>query len=312
MRLLVSFLLVLVLAPAALANGAAPAALANGAAPAALAAGPSAQTISGTISGNSGAAITITSGTRSVTCLVVGAKAQAALVRWGIGARASMACKQSGDHLFLTRLSRLGSKETTGDPPVTTRTTDDHGTTAPTPAPTPTTTTTSTHRDAHGKVTALGAGTITVTRGDGSTLTCSVTDGQAHSIAAGAPVGTAVQLTCAGDGSLPALVNLQRIDTSTPPPAPTPPPTTTHSTTTTPPPPTTIPDRRYASGIVTSLTTDGVTVKPDGSGDSLHCRITAAPDSAAAAAKLSSGAHVAIGCRRDGDSWVLAGASPVS
>jgi hypothetical protein len=220
-----------------------------------------------------------------------------------------MACKQAGDHLLLARLSRLGTKENTGTPPVTTRTTDDHGTTAPTASPTPPPA--PGHRDAHGKVTALGGGTITVTRGDGTSLTCSVTDGQARSIATGAPVGTAVQLTCAGDGTVPALVNLQRIDTSTAP-APTPPPTTTHSTTT-PPPTTTNPDRRYATGIVTALSSvDGVTVKPDAGGDSLHCRITPASDSTAAAAKLSLGVHVAIGCRRDGDSWVLAGASPVS
>jgi hypothetical protein len=291
MRLLFSILLALVLVPAALADG------------------PRAQTISGTISANSGSSITVTAGDRSVTCVIVGAKAQTALARWGVGAKATMACKKDGARLLLSRLSRLGTKEPTGTTPVTTRTTDDHGTTAPTPAPTPPPATT--HRDAHGKVTALGGGTITVTRGDGTTLTCTITDGQARSIAEGAPVGTGVAVTCAGDGTVPALVNLQRIDTS--PPAPTPPPTTTHSTTTTPPPTTTNPDRRYATGIVTALSSvDGVTVKPDAGGDSLHCRITPAADSTAAAAKLSLGAHVSIGCRRDGDSFVLAGASPVN
>jgi hypothetical protein len=216
MRLLVTFLLALVLTPAALADG------------------PRAQTIAGTISANSGGSITVTSGDRSITCVVVGARAQSALLRWGVGARAAMACKQSGDHLLLARLSRLGTKEPahTSTDPVTTRTTDDHGTTAPTPQPTP-----------------------------------------------------------------------------TPTPPPHPPATTTAGT---PPPPPPAPDHRDARGIVTALSTDGVTVKPDAGGDSLRCRITPAPDSTAAAAKLSLGAHVGITCRRDGDSYVLAGATAVS
>ena len=67
--------------------------------PSALAAGPRAQTISGTISANSGSSITVTSGDRSVTCAVRGEKAQAALARWGVGARAAMACKLDGDRL---------------------------------------------------------------------------------------------------------------------------------------------------------------------------------------------------------------------
>jgi hypothetical protein len=54
-----------------------------------------------------------------------------------------------------------------------------------------------------------------------------------------------------------------------------------------------------------------VTVTPDEGGDSLRCRITQASDSASAAAKLSLGAHVGIVCRRDGDSWVLAGSISV-
>lgn len=292
MRLLLSTLLALVLVPSA------------------LSAGPRGQRIAGTISANSSGSITVTSGSRSVTCVVVGTRAQAALARWGVGAQAAMACRQSGDHLLLARLSRLGTKETMGTPPVTTRTTDDHGTTAPSPAPTPPPASTTTHRDAHGKVSALGGGTITVTRGDGTTLTCTVTDGQAHSIAQGAPVGSAIEITCAGDGTVPALVNLQRIQTSTQPPDHTPPPTTTHSTTATTP--STNPDRLYAVGVITSLASDGFTLRPDGGGDTAHCRITTAADSTAAAAKLSLGAHVSIGCRRDGDSFVLAGAAPVN
>ena len=265
--------------------------------PSALAAGPRAQTISGTISANSGSSITVTSGDRSVTCAVRGEKAQAALARWGVGAKAAMACKRDGDRLVLSRLSRRDSKDAKTTPPTTPTTHDGGTTTSPTPAPP-----TQDRRDARGKVTALGGGSITVTRDGGTSLTCTVTDGQARSLAEGAPVGTPVLIVCAG-GDHPALLDLERLQTSTAP---------SHSTTTSsppPPPPTT--DRRYAKGIVTALSSDGVTVKPDEGGDSLRCNITQAADSASAAAKLSLGAHVGIVCRRDGDSWVLAGSISV-
>jgi hypothetical protein len=292
MRLLVPTLLALVLVPSA------------------LAAGPREQKIAGTVSANSGTSLTVTSGDRSLTCVVLGAKAQTALARWGTGARAAMACKRDGDRLLLSRLTRLGAKEGTSTTPTTTANHDNattthdgtttHETTTTAPAPT------QTQRDARGKVSALGGGTVTVTRDGGTSLTCSVTDGQAHSIGEGAPVGTTVILVCTGDGDHPALLNLQRLETTNPPPP------TTHPTTTAPAPaPST--DRRYAKGIVTSLSSvDGVNVKPDEGGDSLHCRITPASDSTAAAARLTLGAHVGIVCRRDGDGWVLAGATPVA
>ena len=157
-------------------------------------------------------------------------------------------------------------------------------------------------RDARGKVTALGGGAITVTRDGGTSLTCTVTDGQARSIAEGAPVGTPVLIVCGG-GDHPALLDLERLQTSTSPSHPT--------TTSSPPPPPPTTDRRYAKGVVTALSSDGVTVKPDEGGDSLRCSITQAADSASAAAKLSLGAHVGIVCRRDGDAWVLAGSISV-
>ena len=309
MRLLFPILLALVLVPTA------------------LAAGPREQKIAGTISANSGSSLTINSGDRSLTCLVRGDKAQTALARWGVGVKAAMACKRDGDRLLLTRLARLGSKDgtsststTTGD---TTGTTGTTGTTTHEPPhETPTTTTAppQTRRDARGRVSALGGGTITVTRDDGTSLTCTVTDGQAHSLAEGAPVGTAVLLVCSGDGDHPALLNLQRLDSSTPPP---PPPTTApHPTTTTTAPPSAAPpspgpptspstDRRYAKGLVTALSSDSVTVKPDDGTDSLRCRITPASDSASAAVKLSLGAHVGIVCRPDGSTLVLAGSTLV-
>ena len=268
--------------------------------PAALSAEPRVQHISGTVSANSGASLTVTSGDRSLTCRVRGDKAQSALARWGVGVKAAMACKRDGDRLVLIRLTRLDSKDAKTTPPTTT------GETRTTPPPT-TTPPAAPRRDARGKVSALGGGSITVTRDNGTSLTCSVTDGQARSIAEGAPVGTAVLIVCAGDGDRPALLNLERLETSTPPPT-----TTTRPTTTTAPSPPPSTDRRYAKGIVTALSSDGVTVKPDEGGDSLRCRITPAADSASAAAKLSLGAHVGIVCRRDGDGYVLAGATPIS
>jgi hypothetical protein len=196
--------------------------------PAASSAGPRTQTISGTISANSGNSITVTSADRSVTCAIRGEKAQTALARWGVGARAAMACKRDRDGLVLTRLSRLDSKDPKTDQPATGTTND----------------------------------------GDSSSRTG----------------GT----------------------TTSPAPTPTRPTTTTAPT---PAPPTT--DRRYANGLVTALSSDSVTVNPDEGGDSLRCRITPASDSASAAAKLTLGAHVGIVCRRDGDSWVLAGSTSV-
>jgi hypothetical protein len=187
MRLLLPTLLALVLVPAALAGA------------------PQAQTISGTVSANSGSSITVSSADRSLTCAVLGAKAQAAIARWGVGAKAAMACRQDGDRLLLSRLTRLDSKER--------------------PATTPTTTTQ---------------------------------------------------------------------------PSPTPPPAPTNA------------DKRYALGVVVALSSDGVSVKPDAGGESVRCRITRAADSTAAAAKLSLGAHVGIVCRRDGDGYVLFGATPIT
>ena len=252
------------------------------------------QTLAGTISANSGASLTVSKGDRSLTCSVAGDKAQAAIARWGVGVRAVMACRQTVDGLLLARITRLGTKEGNGDtsrPSTTTRPTKTE------PTETTRTETTEAKRDARGKVSTLGSGIVTVTRPDGSALTCSITDGQLHSLQEGAPAGAYVLIVCGGTGDHPALISVQRIDTPAPPTTTAPAPT---------PPPTTSPDRRTAIGVVTTLSPDAVTVKPD-AGDSLRCRITGATDSAAAAAKLSPGAHVGVVCRRDGDSYVLSG-----
>jgi hypothetical protein len=166
---------------------------------------PGPQTISGTVTANSGASITVSSADRSLTCAIAGTKAQAAILLWGTGARAAMACKPSKGGFVLWKLMRLGVKE---------------GTTTTTPAT-----------------------------------------------------------------------------------------TTTETRTAVPPPPQ---QQRQAAGVVVGLRADGVGVKPDAGAEALTCAITPAPDSQAAASKLSLGARVAIVCRLDGGRYVLAGATPLN
>src|SRR3954471_21778056 len=108
--------------------------------PTAATAAVRAQTITGSITANSGSSLTISSADRSLTCRVNGSKAQSAIARFGLGIRAAMVCAEHGDKLVLTRLSRLDAKE--GTPTTTTTTT----TTEPA----------TTRRDARGKVTAAG------------------------------------------------------------------------------------------------------------------------------------------------------------
>jgi hypothetical protein len=93
---------------------------------------------------------------------------------------------------------------------------------------------------------------------------------------------------------------------------PTHPTTETHPTTTTESHPTAPQQRREAIGVIIALESSGVGIKPDNGGEAFTCRITTAPDSQQAAAKLKLGAHAGIVCRLDGSSWVLAGATIVS
>jgi hypothetical protein len=83
----------------------------------------------------------------------------------------------------------------------------------------------------------------------------------------------------------------------------------TTTTTTTPPAPTP-PHQREAIGIVFYLSTTGIAVRPDKGGEVLTCAVTTAPDSAAAAAKLTLNGHFGVVCRLDGTHWVLSGATP--
>ena len=96
-------------------------------------------TISGTITANTGASLTVSSHDRALTCSVLGATGQAAIRRWGTGVRAVMQCKQHDGKLVVTRLTRLGTREQP-PPPTTTETTEPATTTTktetrPTPPP---------------------------------------------------------------------------------------------------------------------------------------------------------------------------------
>ena len=91
--------------------------------------------------------------------------------------------------------------------------------------------------------------------------------------------------------------------------------TTTTTTSTAPPPPPPPPPppaHRDGHGIVSALSATGVTLTLDGGGAPLSCAITPAPDSVAAAAKLTLGAHVGIVCRLDGTHYVLSGVTPIT
>ena len=73
------------------------------AASALLGGAPATQTIAGTITANSGTWITVASADRTLTCVVTDAKGATALLQWGTGVRAGMACKRGNGRLVLTK-----------------------------------------------------------------------------------------------------------------------------------------------------------------------------------------------------------------
>jgi hypothetical protein len=181
----------------------------------------------------------------------------------------------------------------------------------------------------HGTQTITG--TIAVNTGDSLTvasahrsLTCAVTyaKGQAAILKWG--TGVRVAMACKYDKDQLVLTRLSRLDskepqrpTTTTTTTETHPTTETHATTTAttethPATTTTVQQRREAIGIIIALEPGGMGIKPDNGGEAFTCRITQAPDSQAAAAKLHLGAHAGIVCRLDGSSWVLSGATSVS
>jgi hypothetical protein len=288
MRLLLALTLALCVPALALADGS-----------------PHPRTLVGTLAANPSGSVTVNSTTASLTCAVPGNVIES-VAKLQIGLRVKIACRPTSGALTLVSLARVASRAKgdgapgSGDakdpgasaPPATTTTTEPTHPTEPTEP-------SGEHRDARGKVTALGSGSITVTRGNGSSVTCSLTDGQLHSISQLFHVGSSIYIVCTADG---ALLSAAPGDSSTPAP-----PTQTEPTTATPAP--APPAQRDVHGVVTHLSSDGVAVLPDAGGDALTCAITQASDSAAAAAKLSLGAHVAIVCGLDGSHYVLSGAT---
>jgi hypothetical protein len=166
---------------------------------------------------------------------------------------------------------------------------------------------------------AVNTGTsLTVASADRS-LTCAVTylKGQAAILKWGP--GVRVAMACKYEKGQFVLSRLSRLDSHEPQhPATT---TTethsattteTHATTTTETHPTTVQQRREAIGVIIALEPGGLGIKPDNGSEAFTCRITPAPDSQQAAAKLHVGAHAGIVCRLDGTSWVLSGATLVN
>jgi hypothetical protein len=153
-----------------------------------------------------------------------------------------------------------------------------------------------------GVVTANSGSSLTVSTA-GRSLTCLVSSPKAQVAIAHWGTGARATMACKQVGTTLLLARLSRNDTKD---AKGGGGDTTPTTTTTPAPVTTA--TQQAIGVVTALSSDAVTVTP-ASGDALHCRITQAADSAAAAHKLALGAHVGIVCRADGGSFVLSGAT---
>jgi hypothetical protein len=182
----------------------------------------------------------------------------------------------------------------------------------------------------HGTQTITG--TIAVNTGNSLTvasadrsLTCAVTYGKGQTAILNWGTGVRVAMACKYEKGQLVLTRLSRLDTKEPkPPTRTEPTTTTAATethpttethattTTTETQPAVVQQRREAIGVIIALEPGGVGIKPDNGGEAFTCRITTAPDSQQAAAKLHLGAHAGIVCRLDGTSWVLAGATLVT
>jgi hypothetical protein len=65
--------------------------------------------------------------------------------------------------------------------------------------------------DARGKISSLRGDGLSVTRENGTTLSCRYAPDQAASIAAGAPLGTSVRITCSLDGTGYRLATIDRV-----------------------------------------------------------------------------------------------------
>jgi hypothetical protein len=190
-----------------------------------LGGGHGTQTITGTIAVNTGSSLTVASADRSLTCAVTYVKGQAAILRWGTGARVAMACRFEKGQLVVIRLSRLGSTEpqrpttethpatttethpvtttetrpTTETHPTTTTTTETHPTTTTEPRPT----TVPQRREAIGVIIALEPGGVGIKPDNGGeAFTCRITPAaDSQQAAAKLHVGAHAGIVCRLDGT---------------------------------------------------------------------------------------------------------------
>jgi hypothetical protein len=171
------------------------------------------QTITGTISVNTGSSLTVIAANHSLTCAVTSDKGQAAILKWGTGVRVAMACSYEKGHFVVSRLTRLGSTEPQR-PTTTTTSTETHPTTTTTSTEThPTTTTTTsteTHpttqqqrREAIGVIIALASGGVGIKPDNGGeAFTCRITTAlDSQQAAAKLTLGAHAGIVCRLDGT---------------------------------------------------------------------------------------------------------------
>jgi hypothetical protein len=177
-----------------------------------LGGGHGTQTITGSITVNTGASLTVASGDRSLTCAVSYRRGQAAILKWGTGVRVAMACKYEQDHLVLSRLARLDSNEPQRPvtPTTPTTTTETHPATTETHAAATTTATSETHpvttqqrREAIGVIIALEPGGLGIKPDNGGeAFTCRITQASdSQQAAVKLHVGAHAGIVCRLDGS---------------------------------------------------------------------------------------------------------------
>ncbi len=156
-------------------------------------------------------------------------------------------------------------------------------------APTPTQTQIA---DARGKLSSLRGDGLSVTRENGTTLSCGLTTVQAAYLAAKLPLGSAVRIVCSLDGG---RYQLSTIEPTQPEPARTAPATTTTTTTQ--------PQTADARGKVSSLRGDGLSVTRE-NGSTVGCGFAPA-QAASLAASYPLGTPVLIVCSLEGGYYRL-------
>jgi hypothetical protein len=164
---------------------------------------PATQTIAGTITANSGSSLTVASADRSLTCAVRDAKGAAALLKWGTGVRAGMACKRVNGRLVLIKLVRLDTTEPTRTTTEPTKTTTEPTKTTTEPPKTPTEPSPPQQKTAIGTVVGLRSdGVGVLPDSGGQALTCAITAAtDSQRAAATLSLGARVGIVCRLDGT---------------------------------------------------------------------------------------------------------------